>query len=99
MTCAFAQIAMSNRTQKRPDLKLALRLSFLCLVPSASALDPSTAITQYHQDVWRGREKHKLPASSRLVTEWLLLDPIEPRAGGRRGRLRICLAWCCLPIG
>src|SRR5438093_7913406 len=42
---------MSNRTQM-PGLKLALRLSFLCLVPLASALDPSTAITQYHQDVW-----------------------------------------------
>src|SRR6266699_2077390 len=42
---------MSTRTQM-PGLKLALGLSVLCLVPVASALDPSTAITQYHQDVW-----------------------------------------------
>src|SRR5437588_309064 len=62
MTCAFVHIATSNRTQKRPDLKLALRLSFLCLVPAASALDPSTAITQYHQEVWR--EGDGLPQGS-----------------------------------
>src|SRR4030095_6674029 len=42
---------MSNGTLMQ-GLELALRLSFLCLVPCALALDPSTAITQYHQDVW-----------------------------------------------
>jgi len=41
---------MSNKSWT-PGLTLALRLSFLCLAPSAFALDPSTAITQYHQDV------------------------------------------------
>ncbi|HYT60390.1 MAG TPA: two-component regulator propeller domain-containing protein [Haliangiales bacterium] len=42
---------MTDRTQ-RAGPKVALWLMFLCLVPPASALDPSTATTQYHQDVW-----------------------------------------------
>jgi ligand-binding sensor domain-containing protein/signal transduction histidine kinase len=35
-----------------PGLTLALGLSTVGLIPFAWALDPSTAITQYHQDVW-----------------------------------------------
>src|ERR1041385_6042843 len=42
---------MSNRTRIQ-GLQLAPPLYSLFLAPLASALDPSTAITQYHQDVW-----------------------------------------------
>src|ERR1041385_7952629 len=42
---------MSNRTRIH-GLQLSLPLCSLFLAQLASALDPSTAITQYHQDVW-----------------------------------------------